>query len=50
MLMVCETGLEAYGLAAMTRALGMDVATATKLCSDAFDMLKDRRVHTYSVS
>jgi len=50
MMMVCETGLEAYGLAALTRVLRMDVATATKLCSDAFAMLKDRRVHTYSVS
>ncbi|TGZ76702.1 S-adenosyl-L-methionine-dependent methyltransferase [Ascodesmis nigricans] len=39
------TGFEAYGLAAMTRGLGMDEVEAKKICHDAYNDLANRNIH-----
>jgi hypothetical protein len=47
-LCICETGYEAYGLAIMTRMLGMDVDEAAKICKAAWTTAKLKSVHGYN--
>jgi hypothetical protein len=46
-LLQCETGVEAYALATLTRVCGMSEEDAKKLCDDALQELKDRKHHSY---
>lgn len=43
-----ETGYAAYGLAPMTRILGMDPAQAERICAEAFASVKNKNQHAYS--
>ncbi|KAA8906639.1 UMTA methyltransferase family protein [Sphaerosporella brunnea] len=47
-MVMAETGLEAYGLAAMTRILKMDPVEAMAICKDAFKAIKNRHTHMYN--
>jgi hypothetical protein len=47
-LVMLETGIEAYSLAAMTRILKMEPEDAQKKILEALKAAKDRRVHTYN--
>ncbi|KAF8245880.1 S-adenosyl-L-methionine-dependent methyltransferase [Wilcoxina mikolae CBS 423.85] len=47
-LMMLETGIEAYALAALTRILQMDPEDAAQKIKDALHSAKDRRVHCYN--
>lgn len=47
-LLITESGFESYGLALMTRALGMSPSEVTKLNQDAFEELKTRKFHIYN--
>lgn len=42
---ILESGLEAYGLALMTRVLGMEAGEVKALCEEVKGNLKDRGVH-----
>ncbi|KAI5788663.1 S-adenosyl-L-methionine-dependent methyltransferase [Pyronema domesticum] len=46
-LMTEETGYHAYGMAALTRILGMSQEDADRICTNAVNAVKDRNVHTY---
>ncbi|KAI5842817.1 S-adenosyl-L-methionine-dependent methyltransferase [Tricharina praecox] len=46
-LLSCETGYEAYGMAFLTRILGMENEDALKLCKDALEAVRNKRVHVY---
>ena len=47
-LLQCETGLEAYSLAVLTRWLGKDIEEVQKLCKDALEELKTSKRHMYN--
>jgi len=47
-LCICETGYEAYGLAIMTRTLGMDSEEAGKICKAAWNAAKQKGMHAYN--
>ncbi|KAF8532070.1 S-adenosyl-L-methionine-dependent methyltransferase [Trichophaea hybrida] len=47
-LLQAETGFESYGLAPLTRILGMDHKKATKICRDGLDVCKNKRTHIYN--
>lgn len=44
----CETGFHAYGLYAFTRVLGLGLEEADKLCSEAYEAVKEGTDHLYS--
>jgi len=44
---IMETGLEAYGMALMTKALGADPAEIRKMAEDTVAEVKSRKVHAY---
>jgi len=48
-LLMCETGIEAYALAGLTRILGMDPVVAAQLCRDALAAVKNKNTHMYSL-
>ncbi|KAF8243839.1 S-adenosyl-L-methionine-dependent methyltransferase [Wilcoxina mikolae CBS 423.85] len=47
-LLVSETGMPAYGMAAFTRVLGMSKEEADRRCKEAFKAVKDKRFHVYN--
>ena len=47
-LLMAETTFTAYGMAALTRVLGIDTEEATKLCDLAYASTKDKRNHMYA--
>lgn len=46
-LMTCETGIEAYALAAITRIHGMPTDEATQLCKDGLKDARNKNYHMY---
>lgn len=44
---IAKTGVESYGLAALTRVLGMPTEEAEKIIADATADTQDRRNHSY---
>lgn len=46
-LLILETGFESFGLALMTRVLGMDKTEVDELSQKAFAELKSRKLHIY---
>jgi hypothetical protein len=48
-LLMCDTGVEAYALFALTRFLGMKTEEVKKICEDALKCARDKRVHMYSL-
>ncbi|TGZ76668.1 S-adenosyl-L-methionine-dependent methyltransferase [Ascodesmis nigricans] len=44
---ILETGLEAYGMELITKALGKDPEEVRKVCEEAVEEVKRRKVHTY---
>lgn len=44
-----ESGFEAYGMALLTRVLGMDVEDVNKLIADCKAEVKSRKIHAYCV-
>jgi hypothetical protein len=44
----CETGFHAYGLAVFTRMMGMDAKAADKLCNDALKAVRNKNFHLYN--
>lgn len=42
-----ETGLEAYGMAMITKALGVDNDEVKKVCQEVVEEVKRRKVHAY---
>ena len=48
-LLMCETGIEAYALLAMTRILKMKADEAKKLCRDAVAAANNKNYHMYSL-
>jgi hypothetical protein len=47
-MLMCETGFEAYGMAALTRVLGMKKEDAQKVFADAVKGVKNKNHHTYN--
>lgn len=47
-LLQCESGIEAYSLAPLTRWLGMEVEEVHKLCRDALEEVKTSKRHMYN--
>ncbi|RPA93777.1 S-adenosyl-L-methionine-dependent methyltransferase [Choiromyces venosus 120613-1] len=47
-LLNCETSFEAFGLALLTRVIGMSVDEALKLCQDGRKELRNKRIHIYN--
>lgn len=47
-LITLMSGIEAYAMAALTRALGMGQAEAEKLCEDALAAVTDTKNHIYN--
>ncbi|KAF8538708.1 S-adenosyl-L-methionine-dependent methyltransferase [Trichophaea hybrida] len=48
-MLMCETGLEAYGMAALTRILQMSHEEATKVFADALRDVRNKNCHVYSL-
>ncbi|KAF8542007.1 S-adenosyl-L-methionine-dependent methyltransferase [Trichophaea hybrida] len=48
-MLMCETGFEAYGMAVMTRILGMKKEDAMKECVDALKGVKNKNHYTYNL-
>jgi hypothetical protein len=49
-LMNAESGVSAYGMAVLTRVLGMGVEEATKVCDDCLSDIKNyKNYHVYSL-
>ncbi|KAF8245759.1 S-adenosyl-L-methionine-dependent methyltransferase [Wilcoxina mikolae CBS 423.85] len=48
-LLMCETGIEAYALLALTKILKMDPVEAKKICDDAVAAAKNKNMHMYSL-
>ena len=44
-----ESGFEAYGMALLTRVLGMHVEDVNKLIADCKAEVKSRKIHAYCV-
>lgn len=44
----CETAFHAYGLSVFTKVLGMEFEAAEKLCTDAYNVIKDGPYHIYT--
>lgn len=49
MLLQGQTAFPSYGLAALTRILGYDVAKAQKICNDGYQATRNKNTHMYSV-
>jgi hypothetical protein len=47
-MMMCETGVEAYGMALFTRVLGMDTEEARTVCRAAVKAVRNKNFHMYS--
>ncbi|RPA95921.1 S-adenosyl-L-methionine-dependent methyltransferase [Choiromyces venosus 120613-1] len=48
-LMITESGFESFGMALMTRTLGMENIEVSKLCEEAFAELKTKKYHLYNI-
>ncbi|KAF8540767.1 S-adenosyl-L-methionine-dependent methyltransferase [Trichophaea hybrida] len=48
-LLMCETGIEAYALLALTKILKMDPKEAKQICDDAVAATKNKNMHMYSL-
>ncbi|PWW76949.1 S-adenosyl-L-methionine-dependent methyltransferase [Tuber magnatum] len=48
-LLNCETSFEAFGLALLTRVVGMSADEALKLCQDARKELRNKKIHIYNL-
>jgi hypothetical protein len=48
-LLMCDTGVEAYALYALTKFLGMATEEVKRICADALKVAKNRNVHMYSL-
>ncbi|KAA8896239.1 S-adenosyl-L-methionine-dependent methyltransferase [Sphaerosporella brunnea] len=44
----CETGFQAYGMAVFTRVLGMDPLRAKQVCDDALKAVRNKNFHLYN--
>ncbi|KAA8894291.1 S-adenosyl-L-methionine-dependent methyltransferase, partial [Sphaerosporella brunnea] len=47
-LMMLQTGIEAYSMAAFTRILGIPQEEAAQLCRDAYQAMRYKHLHTYN--
>ncbi|KAF8532651.1 hypothetical protein BDD12DRAFT_765176, partial [Trichophaea hybrida] len=47
-MLMAETGFEAYGMAAMTRILGMSKEDATEVFTDALKGVRNKNYHIYN--
>jgi hypothetical protein len=47
MMLNCQTAFHAYGLAALTRILGMNVEEADALCRGGIQATRNKNSHTY---
>ncbi|KAI5812899.1 S-adenosyl-L-methionine-dependent methyltransferase [Pyronema omphalodes] len=47
-LLACETGFHAYGMAAFTRILGMSTEEADRLCTEAVAACRNKKYHIYN--
>lgn len=45
---LCKTGLEAYGMAPLTRILNMPTAEAQNVFANAHKAVKNKNFHTYN--